>query len=77
MNKMTNRKSYFPVSTKGPGSTLYPVAISNLFWINGSAKVPDKCLLRVEVENEMKSRTVTDEPSGTVSFKQIHLQMAF
>ena len=55
------KRSYFPASTEGPGSTLYPVSISNLLWINGLAKVPDKCLLQGEVENEMKSGSVTDE----------------
>lgn len=55
------KRSSSPACTKGSGSTLYPVSISSLLWINGLAKVPDKCLLQVEVENEMKSGSVTDE----------------
>ena len=55
------KRTSSPASTKGSGSMLYPVSISNLLRINGLAQVPDKCLLQVEVENEMKSGSVTDE----------------
>ena len=55
------KRSSSPASTKGSGSMLYLVSISSLLWINGLAKVHDKCLLQVEVENETKSGSVTDE----------------